>query len=102
MAALPARWRRVRRPDIHLDLIQKEVLFKILAAETEVKVCTCETKCSLCFTVYRTIMNKSSNQSKSAVNPSFFSLRASVHRGTINNDDDSSVQTHRVSLLMAL
>lgn len=107
MAALPARWLHVRRPDIHLDLIQKEVLFKILSPETEVKVCSCDLRQSgNCETHRRQSaasglqfieqlgINHQINASKSAVNPSFFFLRASVHPGTINDHDDSSVQTH--------
>lgn len=86
MAALPARWLHVRRPDIHLDLIQKEVLFKILSAETEVKVCSCDLRQSgNCETHRRQSaasglqfieqlgINHQINASKSAVNPSFFS-----------------------------
>lgn len=86
------------------------ILFKILAAETEVKVCTCDLRQlgSLWFIVHRIIIIKSSNPinaPKSAANASFFfpqSHRASVHPGTMNVskllvmilNDDSSVQTH--------
>lgn len=82
MAALPAIWLHVRRPDIHLDLIQKEVLFKILSAETEVKVCSCDLRQS---------GNCETHRRQSAASGLQF---IEQHPGTINDHDDSSVQTH--------